>query len=88
MRCIGGLFHGDGSVPQDIAAGGPYRKRRVITHKKMKAGPNFAICLALGIAFGIAMHNLGVGLAFGLVVGVALDNKAKNNKGDKDAPQV
>ena len=54
----------------------------------MKAEPNFVICLAVGLAFGIAMHNLGIGVALGIAIGVALDNKAKKNNGDKDAPQV
>ena len=34
------------------------------------------MCLALGAAFGVAIHQLGLGIALGVAIGAALDQRA------------
>jgi len=51
--------------------------------KKMKRPEFIAIGLALGVGFGAAMDNIGLGIAIGLAIGAGLAHRAKKDKVDK-----
>ena len=42
-----------------------------------KSHEYFALCLALGLIFGIVFDQLAIGLCFGVAIGLALDNRKK-----------
>ncbi len=43
--------------------------------KKTESTSYLAICIGLGLAFGVALHNVGMGLAIGVAIGAGMDNK-------------
>lgn len=50
---------------------------------KRKQGSGLAICLALGVCYGIIFDNLAIGLCIGVALGVSIDNYY-NRKNDKE----
>jgi hypothetical protein len=51
--------------------------------RKSKMGRNIAIGLVLGVVFGIAMDNDGLGIALGLPIGAAT-GLAQSKRDDSD----
>lgn len=47
--------------------------------KKRDENNYLALCMCLGLVFGTAFDQLGLGLCLGLAIGAALDSR-KNNK--------